>query len=65
MNHLVKAYLKFLLHSKSEHGIHSPFHEFLNQTRGLSQLLLKMQELVLKMPNYYFVLHSIFNPKLF
>lgn len=25
MNHLVKAYLKFLLHSKSEHGIHSPF----------------------------------------
>ncbi|MVO10922.1 class I SAM-dependent methyltransferase [Flavobacterium sp. TP390] len=25
MNHLVKAYLKFLFHSKSEHGIHSPF----------------------------------------
>ena len=25
MNHLVKTYLKFLLHSKSEHGIHSPF----------------------------------------
>ena len=25
MNHLLKSYLKFLLHSKNEHGVHSPF----------------------------------------
>ncbi|HLO74791.1 MAG TPA: class I SAM-dependent methyltransferase [Flavobacterium sp.] len=25
MNHLIKSYLKFLFHSKNEHGIHSPF----------------------------------------
>ena len=25
MNHLIKSYLKFLLHSKNEHGVHSPF----------------------------------------
>jgi predicted O-methyltransferase YrrM len=25
MNHLIKAYIKFLFHSKNEHGIHSPF----------------------------------------
>ena len=25
MNHLIKSYLKFLFHSKNEHGVHSPF----------------------------------------
>lgn len=25
MNHLIKSYIKFLLHSKNEHGVHSPF----------------------------------------
>lgn len=25
MQHLIKSYLKFLLHSKNEHGVHSPF----------------------------------------
>jgi hypothetical protein len=25
MNHIVKSYLKFLLLSKNEHGVHSPF----------------------------------------
>ena len=25
MNHLIKSYLKFLLNSKNEHGVHSPF----------------------------------------
>ena len=25
MNHLIKSYIKFLFHSKNEHGVHSPF----------------------------------------
>jgi predicted O-methyltransferase YrrM len=25
MNHLIKSYIKFLYHSKNEHGVHSPF----------------------------------------
>lgn len=25
MQHIIKSYLKFLLHSKNEHGVHSPF----------------------------------------
>ncbi|UGS24398.1 O-methyltransferase [Flavobacterium channae] len=25
MQHIIKAYIKFLLHSKNEHGVHSPF----------------------------------------
>jgi len=25
MNHIIKSYIKFLFHSKNEHGVHSPF----------------------------------------